>query len=589
MLRAIADLICFSTLLFFLFALLLLPLGHLLVRLWWKNLGVELQILAAFALSTLSYASLLVPLVYFQAPSTVLSIVLWLIVAASFFRWISLGCHRVLVVPQIAYGFAVFFLYSLLCVTFAAYPSGKIDNVSAAGIMSFTGLPIDNLISYNSSRYLIERIDPDSIEVVPNWRFTERGPLAGFLNAVVFSLLDLKETGSWLSPSPGLFFVYEALLVFLNALSLLAVWLLSCLYCGRATAVAAVLLLVSTHFLAVNVFFSWPKLYAAFFVLVAIAVWQRERRGALTGMLLAGALLTHESTIFCLIAFAVWSLAAAWLETRRAEILCAPGEERYRSFGALFPILAAFSGLMAPWALYKLFCAASSPRLLYLHLFCNKDQDADSLSFARAAARYFSQSSLVEILSVRLNNLLYPVNVFHPLDAVLAQWPHIYRMAASVAPLAFYQLVFALGAPAFLLFAAAWFRLKSDAALRQMIIFLAICGGALVPAALSFACPLSSWNHIWAYPAFLFCSIPAARVAVTSSLWAQIVFAFGVSTNFLIMVLNAYFSPPSSMILHASTPLLAACGIIYALLIVVLFGGAWLPYHFGASRSGVLT
>ena len=505
--------------LFLFFSALLFPLGALIVSR--TGLDARWKFWAALAASSFGYCLLLAAARLLGLPTGLIS---W------FFRALALAALLLCLGRGTLAGYidrtalrGVFFtsIYYLIAVCASAYPSGRIADVRPDSLQQISHLAIDNLIPYNVSRYFVEEISAQQLEVVPDWQLTDRGPLAGIFSAVVLMILGMRDGGNWLSAAPGVFFVFECFSIYLNVLSLLAVWWVCNWYFDRRTAACAMLLMCSSYFYFVNIYFSWPKFFSAAFILPAIAMFQIAASGTIIGLLFACALLAHESGVFVLLAFGFAVLIRA-LFSESGQYTA-----KLRLLGH-----AVFSGLLfySPWLLYKWMSPKSGHHILYFNAFCFKDSstisDLDPVNVLRL---YLDQNSVAHILSVRAGNFFYPFNFFHAAGAYLEHWTSPFNLLSSVSHLVFYQFLYALGLPAFVLLAAATCRRSPGWSLLRLPAASAI--GSLAFAALALACPLSTVNHVWAYAAFLIAVIPAARAAVEGGVPGALVFGLAVATN----------------------------------------------------------
>jgi Dolichyl-phosphate-mannose-protein mannosyltransferase len=152
------------------------------------------------------------------------------------------------------------------------------------------------------------------------YNFSSRGPLAGLASAPVVLLsggrppVGLPEK-PWLPFDPEGFMAYRAAMMAFAATAFLSLWDLVRRLGGRAAGRFAVLLAATTPFLVHEIWFTWPKLLAASFVLLA-GLCIVERRPLSSGLLLGVGYLMHPSALLGLTGLgliALWPLKdAVW-------------------------------------------------------------------------------------------------------------------------------------------------------------------------------------------------------------------------------------------------------------------------------------
>ncbi|MFN8389682.1 MAG: hypothetical protein U0136_05275 [Bdellovibrionota bacterium] len=538
-----------GALMFVLMTILLFPAGTILLYRSLPMLPSDLRPLVNAAASLFLLAAVLAVGCALGIAPSILSWLFRAVMILGLAACIHCGAWRLLCDRTFALGMLLFAIYFLLSLVLSAYPYGRIQDVRPERIQSLSQLAVDNLIPFDVARYFTERIPPSAVDVVPDWRFTDRGPLGGMIAATVLLTLGITESTHWFGATDGTYFVVQSALIYLNLLALLAVWQLASHYFGRRSAACALLLVSSSYFFLVNSYFTWPKLLSAYLLLSGIAIFQTGTLPVLVGLLLAGSMLAHDAVVFTLVAFAATVLIR---ELR--------GRNRERHIYALIQVPASAACWYAPWMIYKWLAGSGSGRLLYNHVFCFKDPEVVQLGLSNAAERYFETNTLAQILAVRLDNLFYPLNVAHAWGSYIALWSKPYELALSVSHLAFYQFLYAAGIPTVLL-------LVLGLQLRRLLptgvgLLAASCYGALLPAAMIFACALSTVNHAWAYPAFLFTALLAGGVAMLGGAREALLCGLAVSTNLLLAVFNLGFAKGSFAAQHAGSSYLLVVFIL---------------------------
>ncbi len=205
---------------------------------------------------------------------------------------------------------AIFLCY-LLLVAISSFPTGNWRGISTETTMALTSLPIDAQIPFNFSRYLLEGIPPNSLEIVPGWSAFDRGPLSAVTFSAIAASLELRDSSPWLGQSPQIYFPFPAILTLLNLFSILAVWTIAELHFGRKTAALSLLVLIPSQFFITSALLTWPKLLAAFFVLVSSVLGLTHRNWILAGIFGGAAVMSHDYALFASLTLLLFSLSAS--------------------------------------------------------------------------------------------------------------------------------------------------------------------------------------------------------------------------------------------------------------------------------------
>ncbi|HEY1854976.1 MAG TPA: hypothetical protein VGG40_10345 [Solirubrobacterales bacterium] len=201
-------------------------------------------------------------------------------------------------------------------IVFLGFLHGGVDNAIPMSALRFSGqLPSDNDIPRFFAEWFSTHghVNPPP-EYPGEWLMSDRPPLqVGYV---------LAQRG-FMPTEHALH--YEILCVAVQALWIVGMWavLLAARLRARTRALAMFAAMVS-DIAILHGFFVWPKLIAAAFLLAALALvispsWSRDRRdlrvGALIGVLLALAMLSHGSSVFGvipLVVFAAWRGLPSW-------------------------------------------------------------------------------------------------------------------------------------------------------------------------------------------------------------------------------------------------------------------------------------
>lgn len=569
---AILELLIWSSLLFALITLLLLPLGQVLVRAFWPNLPVRIAILSSFGLSLVCYGAMVGASLALGVPNIGLRAAIVITSIIGLCLWIKRGGWRALFEQGVVFGFGFFMVYLLLVLLTASFPLGDLRDSSAYTTMELTNLPIDALIPYNLSRLIVERIDPNLLEVVPTWRASDRGPLAGIFNAVLFVLLGVEEKSGWLLVSPGLYFIYQAAMAYLNLLSLLAVWLVGLEFFGRRQAVYAVISLTMTYFYFVNVLFSWPKLLMAYCLLTALAAlpygcW------VLGGILLAASQLSHDSSALSLMILGAVFVLGFVAKTVRFKCQTITAFLPGFGLGSVSKLLASFLVFMLPWHIFKTFYCPPSPRLLYLHLFCYKEFEVPETSFIEFASRYVWENGCYKLLSIRVGNLIFPFDVTHYFREYGLSFSEPLRMLNSLHSFVFFQVIGNVGLPMFVLVLFSMFCVRERRAQILLHFFLVVGFGTILTASAIEGCQYGTPSHHWVYPALLASALGVGCAVAALGRLGFIVFSLGMMSNLFFLVLFVHYHARLKPFIHAGGGYLLGQALLLLLVMLLPLWG----------------
>jgi hypothetical protein len=167
------------------------------------------------------------------------------------------------------------------------------------------------------------------------YTFSDRGPLAGLASAPIVLLSGgrppvslgtvVLSTGRplgaapWLPFDPAGYMAYRLAMMTFAATSFLSLWSLTRRLGGVTAARIAVLLAAATPFLVHEIWFTWPKLLAVSFVLLA-AIQLLDGRPLSCGLLVGIGYLVHPLALLslpALVLLAAWPLAGAQLRNPR--------------------------------------------------------------------------------------------------------------------------------------------------------------------------------------------------------------------------------------------------------------------------------
>ena len=206
-------------------------------------------------------------------------------------------------------------------------PSGELY----AGTISRTlevGDRSDSKISFRVVQMVAHGTSPYSAlgaALMRPYSFSDRGPLSGLASAPIVLMgggrPPLATAGQpWAPFDAQGFAAYRLAMMALAVTAFLSLWTITRRLGGRRAARLALLLAATTPFLVHEVWFTWPKLLAASFVLLA-ALSLFDGRPLLAGLLVGTGYLVHPLALLslpALLLLALWPLAGARL--RRPHI-----------------------------------------------------------------------------------------------------------------------------------------------------------------------------------------------------------------------------------------------------------------------------
>lgn len=524
------ELSAYSLALYLFFLMLFIPLGTVVSRKLLREHSDEFCFLSSFGFSAITYALVLTAGLFFKLGNETLQIVLLCIFGSGFYFFIAKREYRIFFQREIIFILCFFFLYLLWQLAFVSFPENNFRDISAFQTMFLADLPVDNIIPYNLSRYVIEGYDPNELEIVKYWQVSNRGPLAGLLNAVVFIMLGLEETEAWLYTSSGLAFLYQALMSFLNLLSLFTVFFITKKIYGKKAAIFAILALSISYFYFLNTFFTWPKFFSAYFLLTALYMLflQKERNFFVFGLFLAAAYLSHDLAIFFIASLAVYFLYFIFKKKVSAK--------------SSLIALGSFLLLYSPWLYFKTAISVGTARGIYLFAFCYSEEDVN-IPFSKMLFDYFGDNHLIGIFKIRLYNLFYPFN----LKTYFLKTNNWISYLDQVEHIAFNQLIGALSIPFFILFILHF--AKKENREKYLPFFLIGLCSLLFCSALA-GCFAGTANHQWCYPFYLILFIAiGGKMSENSPLTNILVF---VAISFNIFSTLYFLHNDQKIFLHAA-------------------------------------
>jgi hypothetical protein len=205
-------------------------------------------------------------------------------------------------------------------------PEGELYGGTIARTLEVGDRP-DSRIPYHVVQLVGEGNGPYSeaaAQYFAPYNFSSRGPIAGLAGAPIVLIsggrppLPLPED-PWQPFDAQGFMAYRLAMMTFAATAFLAVWELTRRLGGDRAARVAVLLAATTPFLVHEIWFTWPKLLAAYFVLLA-GICVVGRRPLAAGLLVGIGYLAHPGALLglsSLVLLALWPLSGAdWRRPR---------------------------------------------------------------------------------------------------------------------------------------------------------------------------------------------------------------------------------------------------------------------------------
>ncbi len=548
------------------------PLGTLCLRLLPRKLPTEIAFLVALPLGLLLTSGFTTTLRTLGVSANITQMLLFLLTGLAAAGWWlrrgNDGTWGGIWGRNQAIGLVATWLFTSLCLLGAAFPNGTPEDLMIHVVMGLTSLPVDALIPYLVSRYIVEGVSFGAAPVLPEWNVTDRPPLASMVIAAVFTLLGISDSGPLYGATRGVYFVAHVAEMFLNALPILSVWLIGAKYYSRRHGAAAVLLCAVTSFFYQNVIFTWPKFLAAHLLLVGLVLIVYERQYLLAGIMLGCAALSHSVALFYIVAlFGLWGVGIA---LRIALGMVSGTEHLWPRIRCLGTTGVVYLATILPW---KIVCwlYPPSPRLTYLHLFCDMSQDMSHKVFGEELRRYWSNHTLGELLAVRWGNLIYPFNLNPGVLAATSSDGDFMRMIDSVSLEAFYRLIWAVG-PLSVVLAIAGVSVFAVCHRRyELLAMAAVSVGGFAIAVATFGCANWALNHHWSYGMYLLIMLAAGIFVASGNILGLLGFVLTFSVNLFWLLYHGLFKNEIRAFTFTNANVLIAQGVLLGVFCLLFF------------------
>lgn len=370
-------------------------------------------------------------------------------------------------------------------------------------------LPMDNQLPHLFARHVELNGHVGPPIHFSSWLSSDRPPLQSAFE-LSHTLWPRSDSAAWLD--------YQVLATLLQSTWVLGLWaLLAALGVRRSVQALAVVGSAACGQVLLNSFFTWPKLLAAAFALVAAAFVARggvEGKATRIGLAAAAAAaalayLSHGGAVFALIPIAV---VGAWQALRGGAVL--------RTVAA---VGAAVIPLVAPWTAYQRFVDPPGDRLLKWML--ADVQGIDPRPVLTVVAGRYQEVGLAGALRNKLQNLYQVVG--YPVQPVpWAEGNELYSLARYLRVVWFFGLVPSLGLLLVLLLGWFWCRRAVQADVRAALVLTGLWFAGVAAWCLLMFGPRTSVTHQGTYAfvllgaAALVCTGALASVRVTAAVVA---------------------------------------------------------------------
>lgn len=414
--------IAHQVLFFFFVQISLLIPGYVLIRhlrILRKHTGIELAF--GYLLSILFFALLAVASYALKLPPAFMQWIFWFVLTLFGILFIYKGYYKQLFKERFPLiSLCVMTLLSLAFIGLS-YPGpwNQIPDPEPRSDRNYQVLDVkvlnvaqtnanDNYIPYRQAQFFANRSDPGKDSFIDEWgvHFFQRTPLMGAVTAQFFNALNDKPPVDYIWSSNAsdphhTFIKFQIIAHTLNCLFVVPAFYLLALLFNRRASQVALLFMIPSQFFLYNAFFSWPKSFVAFFVLLTwLLLIQRSFSTLLLASIASGmAYLAHD-------------LAVLYLG---ASVLLLMFQKRFRDmfvFGAINILF------MVPWILTSvlLYKKPSSFALYPLSL-----HDIPQLDKKKEIISEFLHTSPLRIVAIKLESLFYLASPYQLIYAEAGQ------------------------------------------------------------------------------------------------------------------------------------------------------------------------
>lgn len=362
-------------------------------------LGYAVSLIAYFLMATAGYV--------FNLPLIFSGLFFWFLFVGSIIIFIKQKLYRALWAerfPLLCLLLISIFSIAFISLTFVK-PYSLIPDPEKIEGRSYTALNVkvinvahtranDNYLPYRHSQFFINRSNPATDSFFNEWgvHFFQRTPLMGAVAANYFDALqDNPPVGySWSSDAVDQDRTYDKFQIIAQILNSLFIipsfYIITKLFNKRSAVIASGFLILSQYFLY-NSFFSWPKTFVSFFILISwyLLLEKNWKYTILAGVLSGVAYLTHDLAVLYIGASFVLLISQ-------------------RRFKESFAFATVTTLIMMPWIYISNVLYHRSSSFIYYPISL---RDIPQPEQKDQIINEFTHTSPIKILWIRLSNILY--------------------------------------------------------------------------------------------------------------------------------------------------------------------------------------
>lgn len=355
----------FLAYLLFLFSVLTIP-GFLLLRIYAEKIfDLNQAFLLSIPVTIILFSLVFIPLQALKAPMGVYCAFFLLLILVLLF---PLGGHKLIgeiftINAQMKYGVFFVIIGSMICMCFVSVGlKNPITDLKSQWQIAyrngFVDLPCDNGLQWDTTDVFNHHRPPWRWEprTMHSWTMGDRPPLMAVVNSIIAFLT--------LTAGKYVFLQYQILGTLLNMLFFLPLlYFIRNLFKKRNIDYIIVACLFLNIFVFLNIYYTWPKLFGVYFLLLAVVIVMAHIKEK-TNLIIAGAsgalwglgCLSHGGSLLSLpillIIYIVYTLI----------------KKRFR-FAPLIIFVASFFIIQMPWNLYKIINPSiDSNNLIYQYI-----------------------------------------------------------------------------------------------------------------------------------------------------------------------------------------------------------------------------
>jgi len=312
---------------------------------------------------------------------------------------------------KFSFAFSVFVLFSLIPLLFVSLPFGQKYNLIPdptpiqgreyrtfnVKILNLAKTPAnDNYVPFRQAQFFVNRMDINKDSFIREWgvNFFYRTPLMGSVVAYYFDLTGEKLPTSYLWASDQKTYdpVYKKFQIIsstLNSLFILSAFILLKKLFNFKTACLSLIFIAFNFYFLYNTFFSWPKLFVAYFILCAWYLLLYDRKIILLAISAGLAYFTHDLAILYIMGLIVFLILSK--EYNKTVV-----------FGLVTALL------ISPWYIVSRLIYHQQSLFLYYPFFLH------GLGFdPHLAVKEFFNTPITQITKIKLKYLYYLLTPFY--------------------------------------------------------------------------------------------------------------------------------------------------------------------------------